>query len=185
MKTKTIVFLAMIGCSFLTSCGSKNTDPTEVAEDQNDEKFDEKKEEKDAEFVVHAVDGGMLEVQLAELTMKNAASEDVKKYAEMIMNDHNTANTELADLAKTKNITLPIALSDENRKKYNDLAEKSGEDYEKAYCKLMVDDHEADIKEFKEEAENGADGELKTWASGKVPTQEHHLSRAKEISEKK
>lgn len=187
MKTISTLSLALIAILFLSTCGTKDGgDSKEFAEDQNEEKFeDNNKAENDAEFVVDAADGGMFEVQAAELAIKSASSDEVKKFAEMVLKDHSTANTELKAIAEKKNITLPVALSDDKQKKYDDLADKAGEEFDEAYCKLMVDDHEKDIKEFKRQAEKGEDPELKSWAAEKVTTLEHHLVTAEEMEDKR
>jgi len=188
MKTMKILSLALflISSLMLYTCSPKDSgDSKDLAEEQNEEKFDDKKTENDAEFVVDAADGGMLEVQLAELAMKTSTSEEVKNYAKMILTDHSKTNTELKTIAEKKNITLPIAMSDKNQKRYDDLADKTGEDFDKAYCKLMVDDHQEDIKEFKKQADDGTDPELKSWASEKVATLEHHLVTAEEMESKR
>ena len=186
MKTISTLSLALVAILFLSTCNKKDGgDSKEFAEEQNEEKFEDNKTENDAEFVVEAADGGMFEVQAAELAIKTSPSDEVKKFAQMILKDHSTANTELKAIAEKKNITLPIALSDDKQKKYDDLADKAGEEFDKAYCKLMVDDHEKDVKEFKKQAEKGEDPELKSWAAEKVPTLEHHLVTAEEMEDKR
>ena len=178
--------LCLISSLLLYNCNPKDSgDSKDLAEEQNEEKFDDKKTENDAEFVVDAADGGMLEVQLAELAMKSSTSPEVKNYAKMIMTDHSKANSELKSIAAKKNITLPIAMSDDNQKKYDDLKDKAGDEFDKAYCKLMVDDHQKDIKEFKKQADDGTDPELKSWASEKVATLEHHLVTAEDMEKKR
>ncbi|HMG92592.1 MAG TPA: DUF4142 domain-containing protein [Chryseolinea sp.] len=188
MKNIKILSLSLLLLSslLLYTCSTKDSgDSKDLAEEQNEEKFDDRKTENDAEFVVDAADGGMLEVQLAELAMKTSTSDEVKNYAKMILTDHSAANKELKTIAEKKNITLPIALSDKNQKKLDDIADKTGEDFDKAYCKLMVDDHQEDIKEFKKQADDGNDPELKGWASEKVATLEHHLVTAEEMEKKR
>jgi putative membrane protein len=185
MKTITTLSLALCACLFMSACTKDSGDSKEFAEEQNDEKFDDNKTENDAEFVVDAADGGMLEVQAAELAVKTTQSPEVKKYAQMIIKDHSAANTELKAMAQKKNISLPIAMSDNAQKKYDELREKVGEDFDKAYCKLMVDDHEKDIREFKKQADKGNDPELKSWAAAKVTTLEHHLVTAEEMKDKR
>jgi putative membrane protein len=178
--------LFLLSSLLLYNCNPKDSgDSKDMAEEQNEEKFDDKKTENDAEFVVDAADGGMLEVRLAELAMKTSASNEVKNYAKMILTDHSKANTELKTIAEKKNITLPIDLSDKNQKTLDDLKDKTGEDFDKAYCKVMVDDHKEDIKEFKKQAEDGSDPELKSWASEKVVTLEQHLVAAEDMESKR
>lgn len=167
----------------LAACGNKNTaeteDTKEAAEEQNEQKFDDTKVEGDTEFAVAAADGGMLEVQLGQLAQANGSSAEVKTFAKMMVDDHSKANDELKAAAAQKNITLPASLGEKNQKKYDDLAGKTGEDFDKAYIDFMVDDHQEDIDAFKKQAENGNDADLKAWAAGKVPTLQHHLDAAK------
>jgi putative membrane protein len=90
---------------------------------------------------------------------------------------------ELKTLAASKNITLPTVLSEECQNTYNDLAAKTGRDFDEAYTNFMVKDHKEDIDEFKEQADKGNDAELKSWAAGKVATLEHHLNMAKQTKD--
>jgi len=166
----------------LTSCGNKKAeteDSKEVAEEQNDAKFDDTKVEDDTEFAVAAADGGMFEVQVGQLAQTNATTAEVKQFAKMMVDEHGKANEELKAAAAAKNITLPATLSEKKQKKYDDLSKKTGTDFDKAYIDLMVDDHKEDLDAFKKEAKDGHDADLKAWAAGKVPTLEHHLNAAK------
>ena len=187
MKISKTHFLNVVTLSvvlFLGACSAKNdSDSKELAEDQNDQKFEDSKIEDDTEFAVAAADGGMLEVQLGKLAQTASTTSNVKKLGQMMADDHSKANEELSRLATQKNITLPAVLSDKNQKKYNDLASKTGKDFDDAYCDFMVKDHKEDIDEFKKEAEKGNDMELKAWAAGKVATLEHHLEMAKQTEQ--
>jgi putative membrane protein len=174
--------LVLSGVLFFASCApSSNNDSKEVAEDANDQKFDDTGLEDDTEFAVTAADGGMLEVQLGELAKTKATSQEVKAFADMMVTDHTKANEELKSLAAKKNITLPTTLSDKSRKSYEDLSKKTGKEFDEAYASLMVDDHQKTVNDFKKQAENGNDPELKSWAAGKVPALEHHLERSKHV----
>lgn len=168
----------------LSSCGKKaETDSKEIAEDQNEEKFDSTNMEDDAEFAVAAADGGMLEVRLGELAQTNGSSEKVKELGKMMIKDHSAANDELKGIASQKNISIPGTLSEKSQKKYDDLAKKKGEDFDKAYSEAMVKDHKDDIGEFQDETEKGHDADLKAWATGKLPILQHHLSMSEQTEE--
>ena len=186
MEKIKLMSLLFAACFFvLVSCDTKSTqdDSKEIAEEQNDEKFDDTDLENDTEFAVEAADGGMLEVQLAQLALTKATSPRVKEYAQAIIDDHSAANEELKSLAQSKNISLPTTLSEKNQKKFNDLAEKSGADFEEAYSEFMVKDHKEDVDKFKKAAENAEDSDIKSWAAGKVPVLEQHLSMAESLEE--
>ena len=139
--------------------------------------------EDDAEFAVSAADAGMMEVQLGSLALSKASSAKIKEFAQTMIDDHTKANEELKALAQAKNITLPVALSDKHQKKYNEMAEKSGTEFDKEYCDFMVKDHKDAVDLFKNAADKSKDTELKAWASEKLPTLEHHLGMAEAMKE--
>ena len=160
-----------------TSCGDQTNDSKEMAEEANDQKFDNNME-RDAEFVTKAADGGMMEVQLGQLAQSKATTPEAKEFAAMMVADHSKANEELKNLAAQKGISVPAALSNDKQEMYDDMSKKTGADFDKAYISHMVKDHKEDIELFRKEAENGNDVELKNWASGKLPILEHHLQMA-------
>jgi putative membrane protein len=181
---KTIIYCALSLCLITqTGCNKNNsTDSKEMAEDENKDKV-EKSESKDADFAVEAADGGMLEVQLGELAVKNANSAQVREFGQQMIADHKKGNEQLKALADQKGISIPTVLSDKCQKKFDDLSQKTGPDFDKAYAELMVKDHKDDIDEFKKESEKGNDPELRAWAAQTLPVLEHHLMMA-ETNEK-
>ena len=183
---KSILYVLMsavmlMGLSCSTNDGRE--DSTEMAEEQNEDTFEKNKAEEDAEFAVEAADGGLLEVELGTMALTKAASPEVKQFAQKIVDDHTKANNELKALAQKKNITLPTSMGDEHKRKYENLQEKSGTEFDKEYMDLMVKDHKADIREFEEQAEDGNDPEIKEWASSKLPALRHHLEEAERLHE--
>lgn len=99
------VALSVVLC--LGACSAINeTDSKELAEDQNEEKFEDSKIETDTEFAVTAADGGMLEVKLGKLAQTTSTSSHVKMLGQMMADDHAKSNDELIALAGKKNIYL-------------------------------------------------------------------------------
>lgn len=182
---KKIALNVLLAASLFTAVAcneTKKDDSTEIADDQNEAKFDNRMED-DTEFAVVAADGGMLEVQLGKLAQKNGMSSTVKDFGTMMETEHGKANDELKNLAQAKNITLPAMMSSDHQKDYDDLAAKTGADFDKAYADFMVKDHKDDIDEFKEEGNDGKNADLKAWAAGKVPTLEMHLQKAQAMQD--
>jgi putative membrane protein len=89
----------------------------------------------------------------------------------------------LKALAQKKNITLPTTMGDDHKRKYENLQEKTGPDFDKEYMDLMVKDHKENIREFEEQVEDGSDLEIKEWASSKLPTLRNHLEEAERVHE--
>jgi putative membrane protein len=138
-------------------------------------------DDKTHSFMNDAAIGGMAEVQLGKLAQENGMNPRVKNFGEMMVRDHSAANDDLKAIARQKNVTLPDNLG-KHQDHYNDLSKKKGADFDKAYMKMMVDDHQDDIKAFEKIAENGTDPDIKTFASQKLPTLRKHLDSAKAIN---
>ena len=101
----TLIITAMIGT---TSCNSNKTEDTkEVAEDSNDEKYKEKDNEKDAQFLVNAAELSMEEVSLGKLAQQKSSLSYIKELGKMMEEDHTQYLAAVTALAQTKSITLP------------------------------------------------------------------------------
>lgn len=60
----------------------------------------------DLAFMNEAAPGGMAEVELGRLATKQAASKEVKQFAERMITDHSKAGEELKQLAQQKKVIL-------------------------------------------------------------------------------
>lgn len=137
-------------------------------------------DKEDAKFAVEAANGGMAEVMLGKLA-QDKGSGKVKDFGAMMVMDHSKANDELMTLAKSKNITLPSVVSADEQKHFNELNKKSGADFDKAYTKLMIDDHKNDIKVFDDAGKNLKDPDLKAFANKTLPTLKMHLASISKV----
>ena len=175
-----LLVIMISSCVKKTETVTQETDAKELAEDRNDEKFENTSLKDDSEFALKAAEGGLMEVKLGELAQTQASSPEVKKFAQQMITDHSKANTELQQLAREKNISIPTSLGEDKQKKYDDFASKKGEEFDRAYSDFMVKDHKEDVDLFQKEADNGGDPELKAWAAKTVPVLKHHLQMAED-----
>jgi len=136
----------------------------------------------DQAFVLKAAKGGMAEVAMGNIAKQNGKSDAVKQFGDKMVTDHSQANDQLKQLAQQKGITLPSGPSAKDKRTSKMLQSKQGADFDKAYIDDMVKDHETDVAEFREEAQNGKDPEVKAWAQKTLPTLEQHLANVKEIA---
>lgn len=134
----------------------------------------------DKKFVTEAAQGGMEEVKLGNLALKNAQDTDVKSFGQHMVEDHSKANEELAGLAKSKHVTLPADVKPSDKALYNRLAKLHGRAFDKLYISEMVKDHKKDVGEFQHASTACHDAELKAWAGKTLPTLEHHLQMAQD-----
>jgi putative membrane protein len=136
----------------------------------------------DDAFVMKVAKGGMAEVELGKLAADKGSNDAVKKFGQRMVDDHGKANDELTTLAKSKNITLPTEIGPEEKALRDRLTKLSGQAFDQAYMKAMVNDHVKDIAEFRMESRSGKDPELKAWATKTLPTLEEHLKMARDAN---
>jgi putative membrane protein len=135
----------------------------------------------DKHFMKEAAQGGMAEVQLGQLATQNAKSDEVKQFGQRMVDDHSKANDQLKQIAEQKGVTLPTDLSSKDKAEKDRLSKLQGEAFDRAYMQAMVTDHKKDVAEFKKEASNAKDSDVKNFASQTLPTLEDHLKQAQQV----
>jgi putative membrane protein len=134
----------------------------------------------DIEFVLDAAKGGLAEVELGKLASDRAQNDEVKKFAQRMVDDHTKANDQLKQIAESKSIKLPTDVEPKDKALMERLEKLNGPAFDRAYMNAMVNDHAKDVNEFKREANSGRDSEVKSFASSTLPTLEEHLQHAKQ-----
>ena len=135
----------------------------------------------DTDFAKEAAEGGMAEVKFGQLAQDKGASDAVKQFGKRMVDEHSQANDKLRAVAEQENLKLPSALDKHNQSAYDKLSKLSGEAFDRAYARDMVKDHENDVQAFEQEARNGRDSPIKSFASETLPTLEDHLKMAREM----
>lgn len=183
MKRLGILFvLAILSASIdlaQQSFGSQSSKPSDMHQDMS-----MKVSNTDKSFVMKAAAGGMAEVELGNLALKQASSNEVKQFAQRMIDDHGKANQELKQYADSKSITLPAAMGDSHKKLFDKLSKLSGAAFDREYMNEMLKDHEKDVALFERESKSGKDAELKAWVDKTLPTLREHLQLARDTSAK-
>lgn len=135
----------------------------------------------DEDFAMKAGMGGMTEVALGKLALTKTSNNDIKKFAQMMVDDHGKANDELKQITQKKNINLPAAVDAKHQAKIDSLGNLSGTGFDAAFVSLMVDGHEKTLTLMQDEAANGKDADLKAFAAKTAPVVKMHLDAINKI----
>jgi putative membrane protein len=171
----------------ITSCNNnsqKPKDTKDVAEEHNEAKFDNNKEEKDAQFLVNAAEINLEEIQLGQLAQQNGTTAHVKELGKMMVTAHTKSQNDLTALAKTKMITIPTSPTENAQEAYKKFNEKSGIDFDKAYADQMVSKHKDAIATFEKASNNSNDADIKNWATASLTDLRKHLDQSIDCQEK-
>lgn len=136
----------------------------------------------DRSFMEKAAQGGLFEVEVSRLAVSRAADPAVKGFAGMLVEHHSAANTELAQLAGARGVTLPTGLPRGLRKEIDKLGKLSGAEFDKAYVSAVgIKDHRKDIQLFEKAGRSVKDAQLKAWIDKTLPTLREHLAQAQKL----
>jgi putative membrane protein len=141
-------------------------------------------DEKSSEFLKKVTNSGMAEVQLAKLAQQKATIEAVKNFAAMLERDHTAVNQQVKSLADQRNVALPVTISDDKQKMYNDIDKMKGKAFDKDYISMMIKAHGDGISLFEDTRSNASDIDVKNFADKTLPTLKMHLDSAKAIQKR-
>lgn len=138
----------------------------------------------DAGFAKKAMHGGAKEIALSKIALERGSSADVKKFAQMMIDDHTKAGQELAATVASAmpDSAPPSDAPDKETQHASDkLSKLSGAQFDHAYMAMMEQDHVKTVALFKKEADSGKSEPLKQFAAKTLPTIQGHLDMVKSV----
>jgi putative membrane protein len=136
----------------------------------------------DRMFVTKAMQGSMAEVQLGQLTLQKSNNDQVKQFAQRMIDDHTKLNEQMKPVAQQLGVAVPEQVSKKDRKTMAELQGLSGPAYDQAYIRDMVKDHKQDLSEFQAEASSGQDQTVKDAAAQGSKVIAQHLQMAQQMA---
>ena len=137
----------------------------------------------DSSMLGDLAQGNRAEVEAGQMALEKSQNADVKKFAQMMVDDHTKALGEVESLAQSKNVKLPDGVGAVHKTKAVALKALSGNTFDSQYAKRAgVGDHESTVKLLKKIQADGKDADLKALADKMLPTVEHHLEMAKQLA---
>lgn len=134
-------------------------------------------------FAQAAAASGLAEIAVSNIALKNGTDES-KKHAQQMIDDHTRANQQLMALAQAKRVALPRTVSIQDAAAAAALAGLKGEDFDREFMKQQHAAHICSVQLFTTEAERGQDPDMKALAAKTLPTLKEHLKMFKDACEK-
>lgn len=136
----------------------------------------------DQNFVQEAMSAGAAEVQLGKLALERSSNASVRSFAQRMVNDHQAATEKLKQAVGSDASKYSAMNSPSSPPMADNLKSLSGSDFDKAYIKMMVQDHSKVVKKFEEQAQSGQNAALRTYARDTLPTLREHLKMAQSVA---
>lgn len=129
----------------------------------------------DKTFVKKAIMGNNAEIDTAKMALQKSQNQQVKDYAQKMVDDHTKMLDSLHTLAQSDNIKFEDKPTPMGQKLAAKLQTLDGAAFDKAYINGMVKDHKEDVKEFSTEINHGKKQDVKDAASQSLPIIKQHL----------
>ena len=183
MRTKlTLLFAACAALAAVQGASAQSSERKDASSRSEQKKGGLASE--DRKLFQDLVQANLAEVEAGKLAQKKASSEDVKKFAQHMVEDHGRMLEEQRAMGKSKRVSLPGASKKDQQSVLKKLESASGEKFDRAYMEQMVKDHEKALKLAQDASRNAKDTDLKQAAEKATPEVQKHLDMAKEIAAK-
>jgi putative membrane protein len=130
----------------------------------------------DVAFVKQAAESGRKEVAAARAALPRLKNPELKRIAEMLVNDHGNANARLSKIAESKGWPVPAPQAPEAP-----ASGTAGSDFDSKWTADMIAGHERSVALYRAQAQSGEDKDLRKYASDTLPTIEHHLAELRSL----
>jgi putative membrane protein len=135
------------------------------------------------EDIAHA---NLAEVETGKLALEKSKNEQVRQFAQRMIDDHTTALKELQTLAQSRGVTLPTETDVQHKTIATALKALSGDTFDHQYMERVgIGDHERTHDLLQKAVKNARDADLKAYAQKTLKTVDQHLSMAKKMETKK
>lgn len=170
MNTKVkILMLAIISSFFFFSC-SKKDDNNETVSTQ------------DRTFIGQASASNTAEVQAAQLASSVSDSASIKAFAQMMIDNHTTAQNDLKTLGSNINVPVTDSVDDMHQKMMDSLKTLPERAFDSVYILRQIADHQAAIANFQQEVSAGNKTDVIDYANKYLPKLQMHLQMADSLA---
>lgn len=133
------------------------------------------------EFGERAYVINQFEIESSTLALEQAESEEVKAFAQRMIDEHTEAGTRLATAAQGQGVTLPTDLDEAYGAKLEALSGLEGSAFDEAYVDAQITAHEEAISVFEGYRAAQDETDLNFFASEMIEGLEMHLEEARAL----
>jgi putative membrane protein len=140
-----------------------------------------------SDFASKVAVANKFEIDTSQLALKYGKGEDVKKFAQQMIDDHTKAGQDFKAAVAAAKIKEPNdGLDVSHEAKYIKLrAFTTDSGFDASYVAEQLAAHQDAVELFRNYSKNGEPGPLKDFATKTLPTLEHHLTMVQGLSAKK
>lgn len=136
----------------------------------------------DQKILMDMARANLAEIEAGKLAQSKSQNDQVKSYAQQMIDDHSKALTELQQLAQAKGVTLPTEPDAKHKAMAAKLEKMNGEAFDKAYmAQAGLQDHKRMHSKLMSDQKRAKDPDVKAAATKMAPVVEQHLKSAQQM----
>lgn len=178
MKRQMVMASAFVAAAALTASIAQAQTETNKAPPAQTNNSQTKKA--DQRFMNEAIQGDLSEINMGKLAQQKGESQGIKKFGQMLEQDHGQHLQQAKGTAQQLGLTAPTQPNAKQKETYNRLSKVSGAQFDKQFAQDMVNDHKEDIAAYQKEVKS--EGPLADFALQTVPTLQKHLQTAQSLT---
>jgi putative membrane protein len=135
----------------------------------------------DVQFLRDIAHANLAEIAAGKLAAGKAASAEVRKYGQQMVDDHTQANARASALAKARGFTLPKDAAPTEMAAAKSLEALSGVEFDRAYVAQRIKQHGEAASLLERAAAEAQDADLRAYAESAAPEARKHLQAAQRL----
>ncbi|HEY9047085.1 MAG TPA: DUF4142 domain-containing protein [Ohtaekwangia sp.] len=166
MKT-TLLFYSIALVLMMSAC-QQPKESKQIAEEKNKEKFENKADEKDAQFVVETTNMLHTLIALADVALEKN-SPRAAATAHTVKPEFQNLLGEVESYATAHVISIPTEASERSTEQVRKLLDEKPSNFDTRWCKEIRDKNHDLIREMETYGTNTKDLNIKTWLNSALP----------------
>ena len=134
----------------------------------------------DKKLIKTAAQSDETEISMAKLALSKTQNAEIKKYAQMMVEDHGKTSMQLKPIADAAGVTKPD-LKAKDKATAMRLEALSGSKFDMAYLQANLKSHQQTAAKMRTQAPAVTNPDLKSFATATLPAVEHHAMMAQEM----
>jgi len=134
-------------------------------------------------FIMESYNSNVFEIQSSQMASQKVQDDKVKQHARMMIEDHTQANQQLKQVAQSMQVQLPTQLDAVHQAKLQKMQQIPASELGRKYMNSQVASHWMSVLEFRYQAKNAQNPQVKQFASQMLPKLEQHLQHAQQMAE--
>ncbi|MBD2067547.1 DUF4142 domain-containing protein [Leptolyngbya sp. FACHB-671] len=132
----------------------------------------------DQQFMIMAAQGNNAEIQTSQLALDRSENEEVRQFAQRMIQEHTLANQQLQQIASQYGTNLPADPGPLNQAIAEQLAQLSGSEFDRAYMGAQTNAHLRTVALFQTQIQQGQEESLRQYATQLLPSVADHYEMA-------